>query len=727
MAISFNEQTRTFYLDGKGFTYAFRILGTGYLSHLYFGAPIGHDDLGFSHRKGRNSFTVAPTGTRVDSNSYDFYMSELSFFGTGDYRESAVHLRHADGNRLLELVYHSHKILKKKPAISGMPSLDGGETLVVRLADKATDFFADLYYTVYDDAGVIARRAVYVNGADEPCSLLRAYSFTLGLPGVEYDLISLEGGWATERNVQRTPLHYGVTSIDSKRCSSSAFLNPFMMLTPRKADEHTGDAYGVSLVYSSSFVLKAEGTLAGDTLITGGINDFDFCWQLGAGESLETPEVVLAYSDKGIGGVSRAYHDAFREHLIDKKHAYSPRPLVINNWEATHFTFDIPRLKTFVDGVIGTGVDTFVLDDGWFGKRDNDTSGLGDWTPNEQKLGGDLGEIIDYTHEKGLKFGLWFEPEMISRDSELFRAHPDYAIGLPGRERGEARKQYMLDLARADVRDYIVEAVNKVLDSYDIDYVKWDYNRNVSDVYSLGLDAERQMEFAHRYALGVYDLCERIVKTHPDIFFEGCSGGGARFDPAMLHYFPQIWTSDDTDADERTRIQYGTSLAYPLSSMSCHVSAVPNHQTGRVTSFKTRGDIAHLGATGYELDPMALTDEERAQISEQVAEYRSFEQLILEGDLYRLDSPFESNFFTELIVSKDKIDALLFVYRSKSHPNPTVKRVYMRGLDADRTYHVEKLDVIAKGSTLMRVGIAMPYAKRDFYSETYRVRAIEQK
>ena len=725
MAIHFDQNTKTFFLDGKELTYAFRVAQTGYLSHLYFGAPIGHDDLSFTHRKGRNTFTVAPSGGFPDKESYEFYQSELAFFGTGDYREPAIHVQFPEGDRLIDLVYDSHKILSKKPLINGIPSLDGGETLVVRLKDKYSDFTADLYYTVWDDASVIARRAVYNNGTDSPLKIMRAYSFTFGLPGHDYNVLTLQGGWAAERSPQITPVHYGVVSIDSKRCSSSAFLNPFMALLPTETTEHAGDAYGINLVYSSSFVLKAEGTLAGDTLITGGINDFDFGWSLAPGESFETPEAVIAYSAEGLGGMSRAFHDAYRNHLINQKFVRTHRPLVINNWEATTFYFDIPKLKAFTDAIIGTGIDTFVLDDGWFGKRDSDTSGLGDWYVNEQKLGGTLRELIDYVHEKGLYFGLWFEPEMISRDSDLFREHPDYAIGMARKDLRECRHQYMLDLTRSEVRDHVVKTICDILDSNPIDYVKWDYNRNVSDIYSLGLAPQAQCEFAHRYVLGVYDICERIVKTHPDIFFEGCSGGGGRFDPAMLYYFPQIWTSDDTDAEERTRIQYGTSIAYPFSTMSCHVSESPNQQTGRITSFKTRADIAHLGATGYELDPTVLSDEERAQINGQVEEYKLYENLILAGDLYRLDSPFKSNFFTELVVAKDKNEAMLCVYRSKSSPNPTVKRVTLRGLDPEKTYHIDKLDITAKGSTLMRVGIAIPYKKQDFYSETYYVEAIK--
>ena len=702
MSITYIAETKTFYLDGKGLTYAFCVADSGYLAHLYCGTPIAHDDIRFTQSIGRKAMLATPPGIDKTALTYTGNYPELAFFGTGDFREPALLVENASGDRLCDLLYDSHEILKVKPAISGMPSLDGGETLVITLKDKISAFEAKLYYTVYDDASVIARRAVFINGANTPCMLRRAYSFSMGLDGQNYSIMTLEGSWACERTVEVIPMHHGVVSVDSKRCTSSSSLNPFMGIIPEGTTETFGKAYGINLVYSSSYVLKAEGTDLGDTLITGGINDFDFAWKLEAGERLETPEVVIAFSDEGIGGMSRAFHDAYREHIIAKDRVYSSRPIVINNWEATYFNFDTDKLKAIVDAVEGTGIDTLVLDDGWFGKRDNDRSGLGDWVVNESKLRGGLRDIIDHVHSKGMKFGLWFEPEMVSEDSDLFRAHPDFAVGSPSRQRCYSRHQFMLDITRKDVRDCIVESVNKVLAENAIDYVKWDCNRCVTDIYSIGRETDRQSEFAHRYALGVYDLCERIIKANPHVFFEGCSSGGARFDPAMLYYFSQIWTSDDSDAEERTRIQYGTSIVYPLSTMSCHVSAVPNHQTGRVTPMGTRADIAHLGATGYELDTSVFTDEDREAVRQQVEEFKGYEQLILKGDLYRIDDPFKGNYFTEMIVSKDKAEAMLCVYRRLSIPNPPVKRVTLQGLDPLKVYHIEGLNITASGSTLMK-------------------------
>lgn len=721
MAIKFDKVSRTFYLDGKDITYAFFINEYDYAEHLYYGKTIGHDDLRYTRGTFGGSAVVKLSRPDVKTavKSYNHFGSELTFHGTGDYREPMVEVVNPAGDRLTQLLYDSHEILSGKPAIKGMPSMRGGETLVLHLKDKVSCLACDLYYTVYEDTSVIARRAVYKNESKDVIMLNRAYSFAMTLPHMEYDVVSLYGCWAKERKIDRIPMHHGVVSIDSKRTSSSATLNPFMALAEKNSTEEQGNVYGISLIYSSSFVLKAEGTPDGRTLVTGGINDFDFKWKLESGEAFETPEVIIAYSSEGMGGMSRSFHDAFRNYLINPRFVRKHRPVVINNWEATYFSFDSEMLKNIAKAVQGTGIDTFVLDDGWFGKRNNDSAGLGDWVVNTDKLHGGLKEIIDYVNSLGMKFGLWFEPEMVNEDSDLYREHPDYAIGVPNRPHCYSRNQFVLDLTRKEVRDYIVESVNKVLQENHIEYVKWDFNRNVTESYSLGREPERQAEFAHRYALGLYDLCERIVEANSDVFFEGCSAGGARFDPGILYYFSQIWTSDDTDAEERTHIQYGTSMVYPLSAMSCHVSVVPNHQTCRMTSMATRADIAHLGATGYELDTSHFSDEDRAVVSKQVEEYHEIEDLILNGDLYRTENPMESNYFGFMIVSKDKKEAVLTAYRRMGSVNNEMKLLKVAGLDAEKVYHVSGLDMTLKGSTLMNVGVAPMFAGGDFMTVKY--------
>ncbi|MBE6750449.1 MAG: alpha-galactosidase [Ruminococcaceae bacterium] len=717
MSIKFNQNTQTFYLEGKNISYVFRINEVGFAEHLYFGKTIGEDEISYLRCFGGRS--CVPTVPGKDGFFYSHYAPEISFFGTGDYREPTVCVTNDLGDRLCELLYESYEIVPEKPAIKGMPSLKGGETLVLHLLDKITGFGADLYYTVYDDCPVIARRIVYKNNSKKTIRLDRAYSFALSIPKSDFVCLTLEGAWGCERHIQKAPMHKGVVSIDSKRTSSSAVLNPFMALLSPDATEESGEAIGVNLVYSSSFVLKAEGSPDGKTLLLGGINDFDFSWELGAGEEFATPEAVIAYSDNGIGQMSRAFHDAYRKYLINPNFVNKERPIVINNWEGTYFDFDNDKLKSIAKAVEGTGIDTFVLDDGWFGKRNDDSSGLGDWVVNTRKLEGGLKTIIDYVHSLGMKFGLWFEPEMVNEDSDLFRAHPDYAIGVPNRARCYTRHQYMLDLTRQEVRDYIVEAINKVLKENEIDYVKWDYNRNVTESFSLGLSASSQKEFAHRYVLGVYDICERIVGANPHIFFEGCSSGGARFDPAMLYYFPQIWTSDDSDAEERTKIQYGTSMVYPLSTMSCHVSIVPNHQTHRVTDVKTRADIAHLGATGYELDTSDFGDEQRLETKAQVEEFRAMQNLVLSGDLYRIENPFESNFFGFMVVSKDKTRADLTLYRRLTGANNRIKLVFPKGLDETKKYYIPEMDKTLCGSTIMNAGLVPEFELGDFKTVKY--------
>lgn len=724
MAITYNKSSRTFYLDGKGTTYVFLVNEHNYLEHLYYGKTIGHDNLEYIRGQWGRSRVASIPGADIATGikSYNHFGSELTFYGTGDYREPMVEIMNPAGDRLTQLLYDSHEILTEKSAIKGMPSMRGEETLVLHLKDKINGFACDLYYTIYEDTGVIARRAVYKNESNNVIVLNRAYSFAMTLPHMNYDVISLYGCWAKERRIDRIPMHHGVVSIGSKRTTSSATLNPFMALAEKGATEEQGNVYGISLIYSSSFVLKAEGISDGRALVTGGINDFDFQWKLEVGEVLETPEVVIAYSSEGIGGMSRCFHDAFRNHLINPRYVKKHRPLVINNWEATYFDFTTEKLKSIAKAVEGTGIDTFVLDDGWFGKRNDDHSGLGDWVVNTRKLNGGLKEIIEYVNGLGMKFGLWFEPEMVNEDSDLYRKHPDWAIGVPDRPRCYGRHQFVLDLTRKEVRDYIVEAVNKVLKENHIEYVKWDYNRNVTESYSIGREPERQAEFSHRYALGLYDLCERIVEANPDIFFEGCSGGGARFDPGILYYFPQIWTSDDTDAEERTHIQYGTSIVYPLSAMSCHVSVVPNHQTHRITPMSTRADIAHLGATGYELDTSHFNDEDRVVIRKQVQEYREMEELILSGDLYRTENPMESNYFGFMVVSKDKKKAVLTAYRRMGSVNNEIKLLKVAGLDAEKMYYIEELDMTLKGSTLMNVGIVPKFEVGDFMTVNYMLR-----
>ena len=699
--IYFHEERETFYLENSRVTYAFRIR-KGEVEHLWFGKKVGRDDLSYVHSTAGSGCDAA----LPERFSPHFFGQEAPTYGQGDFHEPMLTYRGENGDICAELRYTGHRILPSQK-IDGMPSTFGGETLEVTLLDEIQGVEVTLCYTIFEDVDAITRSARIRKVGEGSIVLGRAYSFNFDLHRQDLDVISLHGAWATERSVERTPIHHGVWSIDSKRVSSSSQLNPFMAVVAKDTTERAGDAWGVTLVYSSSYRLFVEADSCGNTRLGGGVNDFAFSWKLEAGETFSTPEAILVYSDEGIGGMSRIFHDTLRGHLINPRYVNQVRPIVINNWEGTYFNFNTQKLFDMIDAAAGTGIDTFVLDDGWFGKRDDDHSGLGDWFINTQKLTGGLKPIIDRCHQRGLKFGLWFEPEMINPDSDLYRAHPDWAIHAPGHRLCEGRNQCVLDLTRADVRDYIVNVVNGILDTHEIDYVKWDYNRNITEVYSPSLPADRQGEFAHRYALGLYDICDRIVLAHPHIFFEGCASGGARFDCGILYYFPQIWTSDDTDAGMRTRIQYGTSLCYPLSSMSCHVSVCPNHQTGRTVSHKTRADIAHLGATGYELDVSKMAPEEIAEIAPRIEDYHAMEELVLHGDLYRLSSPFDSNLFAFELVAKDKSEAHITVMQLLMVKNCEACFLRLEGLDPQAVYEEKTSGVRYHGSTLMHIGLSI--------------------
>ncbi len=708
--ICFDEKSATFTLTSKGAVYSMGVTD-GVLEHRYFGAPIHcDDDLSLFRGEAAASFEARLPGT-VSQNQI---LSEAPAYGRGDFREPMLVFRGEAGETTVDLKYAGHRIVSDHE-LDGMPSCRGKETLAVTLSDPVRGVSVELFYTVFDDVPAIARSARITNTGEGKLKIVRAYSAALDLPDNGYDLITLYGAWTRERMPERTPVRHGVTSVDAKRVSSSAAQNPFAALVEKNATETAGRAYGMALVYSSSWKISCEGAQNGTVRLLGGINDFAFSKTLAPGETFDTPEAVFAFSSDGIGGLSRAFHDLVREHIAPPAFAKTPRPIVVNNWEATYFDFDYGRLFSIIDAAEGTGIDTFVLDDGWFGARNDDSAGLGDWTVNLNKLPEGLTPIIERCHARGLKFGLWFEPEMVNPNSDLYRAHPDWAISCPGYEPLLSRRQLVLDITRPEVRDHIVSAVNRVLKENAIDYVKWDSNRNVTELFSDAADENDRECFAHEYALGLYDLFRRIIFANPGVFFEGCSGGGARFDLGMLAYFPQIWTSDDTDAGMRCLIQYGTSYAYPPSTGSCHVSVCPNHQNGRTTPFATRCAVAHLGPTGYELDLSKLPPEERAQIREQNERYRRDEDLVLSGDLYRVADPFAGNAFGFLLVAKDKTKAAFTLVKLLNETNSERPVVPLPGLDPAAAYRVEETGAVFHGDTLAAVGLPLEWKKmRDF-------------
>lgn len=722
--IIYNSDLRAFLLQGKDVSYAMYVGEAGFLQHLYFGKKLSQTDLQFLTAYHGNAVCAKTSDFNIDK-AHEFAPTECGFYARGDYREPTIIVRRSDGAAMSRLRYVDFDLTDGAPLLEGLPcARSGGQTLTVTLADDFSAVKVKLNYTVWDDSNVIARNMEIVNGEAADVTIERAFGFAIDLPTGDYKTLSLVGRWAQERIPQIEDIGHGTRRFQSMRGISSHEMNPFVGILKPDTTENTGDCYGVQLVYSGSFAITTERFDNKPLRVQGGINDIGFNWKLASGESFVTPQALLCFSSEGIGGMSRSYADFIRDRIVNPRFAYAKRPVVVNNWEATYFDFDADKLFAIIDKAATLGVDTFVLDDGWFGKRDNDDSGLGDWFVNTKKLRGGLKSVIDRCKQNGLKFGLWFEPEMVSEDSDLYRAHPDWAVGKLGNEPSRSRNQLVLDMTRKEVVDYVFEAVSKVLADNDISYVKWDMNRGVTEAYSMALSADKQGEFYHRYMLGVYDLADRLTKAFPEVFFEGCASGGGRFDAGVLYYFPQIWTSDDTDAYERTKIQWGTATCYPQSAMSCHVSACPNHQTQRITPFNTRGVVASLGPTGYELDLTKLSEQEIAQVKTQIADYEKVADLLLQGDSFRLCNPFSGNYFAQMIVAKDKRAAYLCGVRTHGVPCDYDNFVALTGLSEELTYRIEELDVIASGTALTTIGVRLPRLP-DFGAWTWHIVAVD--
>ncbi len=719
MGIYFNEQTKTFYLETATTSYVFGLNEEGFLKHLHYGGKIAREDIGSLQIKKLHD-CIYDSAKEIFSLGHDCY--EYNTFGLGDYRETSLRLTYPNGSRINDFKYVSHKITNKKP-IKGMPSLRGGKNLVINLKDG--DYEVNLYYAVYEKEDAITRRVEVVNHSKSPLIINSVMSAQLDFDENGFDMVSLCGSWANEAKVVKSPMTQGIRLIDSKKGTSSHNLNPFVALARKGATEFLGDVYGVNLVYSGSFKIAVEETGYNTTRLIAGINDCDFSWKLLKGQTFSSPEAVFVYSSKGFNKMSQSFHDLYRNYLINPNFVFKQRPILLNNWESTYFDFDNEKLCTLIDKASALGVDTFVLDDGWFGARNNDRAGLGDWFVNEEKLKGGLKTVIDRCKMRGIKFGLWFEPEMVNEDSDLFRTHPNWVIRAGDRIINRSRNQVVLDFANQEVVDYIKGAVGDILKNNDISYVKWDMNRCLSEYSSLVLPKDRQGELMHRYVLGVYDLAEYLTTEFPEVLFEGCASGGGRFDPAMLYYFPQIWTSDNTDAVSRQFIQYGTSMCYPLSSMSGHVSICPNHQTSRVTPFKTRCDVASLCSTGYELNFDHLTEEELAIVKQNIARYHEISDLILRGDSYRLDSPFEGNYFTQMVVSKDKEEAFAVCAKILTRVQENYRYVKFIGLNEDYNYYVKEIDKTFKGSTLVNFGLPAKFNNCDFTTVCFTFKRVQ--
>ena len=722
MNINYDSTRRVFHLHNDQLSYMFKILNSEQPGHIYWGKKIRDRNI---LNKPENDFRGIP----------DAICQEYPAYGRLDFRYPAYKVLLDNGSRITDLKYVCHRIKSGKEAIPGLPATYVQEdreaaTLEVEFRDEVAGLQVVLKYTIFEDYPVITRSVNFENIGGRELNIQQAMSACVDFPDDDYRVLQLSGSWARERHVLQRELTRGMISIDSKRGCSSHEQNPFLGVMRGDADEYSGEVYGFSLVYSGNFLARAEVNRYQQTRITMGINPFDFNWKLEPGESFHTPEVVMVYSDGGLNKMSQVYHKLYRQRLARGKYRDRERPVLLNNWEATYFDFDTDKLLELAREAADLGIELFVLDDGWFGKRNDDTTSLGDWYVNKDKLPEGLDNLGQKINKLGLKFGLWFEPEMISPVSELYEEHPDWCIHVPDRERSQLRNQLILDLSRSEVREYIVERVSSILESAPISYVKWDMNRQMSEIGSAELPADRQQETAHRYMLGLYEILEEITGRFPDVLFESCAGGGGRFDPGILHYMPQTWTSDNTDAVERLKIQYGTSIVYPLSAMGAHVSAVPNHQVGRITPLQTRGHVAMFGNFGYELDITELSAEEKEVIKEQIKKYKDVRRLVQQGDFYRLLSPFAADETAWMVVSENKERALLGYYKVLAKPNPGGKIIRLQGLAADRKYEIsgsEPVSGVYGGDELMNAGLRFTvdaFQNYDFRSYLWELKSV---
>ena len=740
MPIIYNEKTREFHLYNQEISYIIKILDNDQPGQLYYGKRLTHRE-DFSHLFEYAMRDMSPYAFEGNSTfSLENIKQEYPTFGCGDMRFPAYEIERENGSHVVEFVYKEHKIYNGKPKLEGLPATyvesdDEAQTLELVLEDTSINTRIVLLYTIYEAFPVIARSVRFECDSDEKITLLSAMSACVDLPDKDYEMIDLAGVWARERYVRRHKLDYGIQSIYSMRGCSSYQFNPFLALARENADEFQGQVYGFSLVYSGNFLAQTEVDNYDTARVLMGIHPNGFKWTLGKGESFQTPEMVMVYSEAGLNGMSQTFHKLSRSRRARGPWRDKVRPILINSWEAFYFDFDAPKLLGLADAAADLGMELFVLDDGWFGKRDDSTSSLGDWYPNEEKLKGTLKELAEKINAKGLKFGLWIEPEMTNKDSDLYRAHPDWLLAEQGKRICHSRTQYVLDFSKKEVREYIGDMLENLLAEVPVSYIKWDMNRTFSEVFSNGNDREYQGKVCHKYILGVYELYERLTSRFPHVLFESCASGGARFDPGMLYYAPQGWTSDDTDAIERLKIQYGTSMVYPVSCMGSHVSASPNHQTNRVTPLETRADVAYFGTFGYELDLLKLGEEDKAEIRRQIAFMKEKRDLIQKGTFYRLKSPFEGNETAWMIVSEDQKKALVGYYRVMQPVNVGFKRLKLKGLKEDTCYKVSGYAYDCYGDELMQVGMILSDSasgvwkkgvndKGDFQAEVFEIVAV---
>ena len=721
MAILFDKNKNIFTLHTDNTTYQMQVDKYGFLLHLYYGRRtkgtmeylLTFADRGFSG----NPYDAGEDRTY----SLDVLPQEFPCQGNGDFRSSAISVKYSDGSYGCDLRYQGHEVKKGKYAVKGLPAVYAdeteAETLEITLEDPVIKLQVVLMYGVLPQYDVITRSARIINNGKGTLYLEKIQSACLDFVTGSFDLISFYGRHAMERNFQRIPVKHGTYKIGSRRGTSSHQYNPLMILAGRDTTEDYGNCYALSFVYSGSFQGEAELDQYNQTRILLGLQEEQFSYPLKSDEVFYVPETVLTYSSQGLGKLSQNLHRCYRKQLCRGKYKEATRPILVNSWETAYFNFDSKRLYDLAVHAAELGVEMLVMDDGWFGKRNDDNSSLGDWVVNEEKLGEPLKDFIDKINGLGMKFGIWFEPECVNEDSDLFREHPDWAMVIPGRKPVRGRNQLMLDFTRKEIVDDIFEKVCKVLDQGNIEYVKWDMNRSMTDLYSCG--TKEQGRIAYDYMLGLYDFLERLLERYPDLLIEGCSGGGGRFDAGMLYYTPQIWCSDNTDALDRVKIQYGTSFGYPASAVGSHVSVVPNEQTGRVISMETRGIVAMAGVLGYELDLGRLSLEEKEIVKEQIRKYRTYSGLVQKGLYYRLTNPFEDSTAAWEFISEDGSEALVSVVMQEIHGNMTANYVRLKGLVSGRSYQDQESGNIYDADALMEVGIPLPQRVGEYQAYQY--------
>ncbi|WP_058308809.1 alpha-galactosidase [Gracilibacillus massiliensis] len=736
MAITFNKKTNEFHLQTNNTSYIFTVLENQQLGQLYYGKKIRHKD-SFQHLLVKGNRPNTPYLKEGDMNfTLEQTKQEYPSYGTTDSREPAFQLLQENGSRITDFQYKEHKIYSGKPKLTGLPATyaesgDQVETLEITLYDALIDVELTLLYSVFEEMDAITRSARFDNKGSEKVNITRAMSANLDLFDADYEMIQLSGAWARERHVKTRKLETGIQNISTARGTASGHNNPFFALKRPNTTEFQGEVFGFSLVYSGNFLAQVEVDYLDVARVSLGINPFDFNWLLEAKQSFQTPEVVMTYSDQGLNGMSQNFHHLYQKRLARGKWRDQVRPVLTNNWEGTYFEFNEEKIVEMAKQSKELGVELFVLDDGWFGKRDDDTTSLGDWFVDKRKLPNGIKGLAEKVTALDMDFGLWFEPEMVSKVSELYEKHPDWIIHVPNRNHSHGRNQYVLDFSRKEVVDALYEMMSVILRDAPISYVKWDMNRFMTEIGSAALPADRQQEVAHRYILGVYDLYERLTSEFPDVLFESCASGGMRFDPGMLYYAPQAWTSDDTDAVERLKIQYGSSLVYPLSSMGAHVSDIPNHQVGRSTSLKMRAEVAFFGAFGYELDVTTMNDQDKKEMKQQIEFFKKHRSLFQFGTFYRIESPFEKdgNRTTWMVVTEDQSKAIVADYHILCRPNERFKRLLLKGLDSEATYQIEGYEGFYYGDELMEVGIQLDHhifreldefeVPGDFYSRLF--------